>query len=150
MKTARIWTDGGCWYMGSTGTGGWAAIIERDEGREEISSAVRNTTNNRMELTAAIEGLKRLVEPHLVQIFTDSQYLRLGITVWINNWKRNGWVVKRRRLVKNRDLWEELDRLSGYHRIEWQWVKGHSGHAQNERCDVLAGKAIRELNAVAV
>ena len=112
-----------------------------------MASAVRDTTNNRMELTAAIEGLKRLNEPHLVQLFTDSQYLRLGITVWIVNWKRKGWVTHGKTPVKNRDLWEELDRLSAIHRIQWEWVKGHSGHEQNERCDVLAGKAIRELTS---
>ena len=139
----EIHTDGAC--RGNPGPGGWGAILKFN-GREKcLSGADRNTTNNRMELLAAIEGLEALKRPCKVRLVTDSQYLRNGITQWIANWKRNNWRTASRTPVKNSDLWERLDKAASRHDIEWQWVRGHSGHPENERADALARDAIDAL-----
>ncbi len=141
----EIFTDGAC--RGNPGPGGWAAVL-RHGGREKvISGAEAHTTNNRMELMAAIEGLSALKRRSRVALTTDSQYLRLGVRQWMVNWKRNGWRTSSRQPVKNRDLWERLDALQQNHDIEWHWVKGHSGHPENERADREANKAIDALEA---
>jgi len=139
-----IFTDGAC--QGNPGPGGWGAII-RIVGSEDhdMSGGSRNTTNNKMELTAAIEALKSLSVPSQVTLTTDSQYLKNGITVWINNWKRNGWRTSDKKPVKNADLWHELDALNQQHEVDWRWVRGHNGHPENERCDQLANEAILNL-----
>ena len=135
-----VHTDGGC--RGNPGLGAWACILDHAGLRWERSGAVPDTTNNRMELQAAIEALRLLNRPCLVALYTDSDYLRQGITAWIKGWKRNGWVTSTKDPVKNRDQWEELDRLSGRHTIHWHWLKGHAGHPLNERCDLLANRAM--------
>lgn len=138
----EIYTDGAC--RGNPGPGGWAAIIREEKGSEEIWGFEPQTTNNRMELRAVIEALKRLKNPSHVRIYTDSRYLKDGITSWISKWQRNGWKTSAGTPVKNRDLWELLLRLSEPHKIEWFWVKGHSEHPENTRCDSLAQKAIEQ------
>lgn len=145
MKKIRIHTDGGC--RGNPGPGGWAAILQYGPHRKEISGAEPATTNNRMELTAAIEALKALKEPCEVEFFTDSDYLRSGISGWIAGWKRNGWRTAEKKPVRNSDLWRSLDAEAARHRIQWRWVKGHSGDAGNERCDQLANAAMDTLVA---
>lgn len=111
----------------------------------EMCGAEIATTNNRMELRAAIEGLRALKEPCAVTLFTDSEYLRKGITLWIHGWRRNGWRTQERKPVKNADLWKDLDAAASQHRVKWEWLKGHAGHADNERCDVLANQQIKAL-----
>ncbi len=143
MKKVVIHTDGGC--LGNPGPGGWAAVLAYGETTKEISGGVPATTNNRMELQAAIESLRSLKEPCEVEFFTDSEYLRKGVTEWIWGWKRNGWVTKAKQPVKNADLWRVLETLLGPHKITWRWLKGHAGHAGNERCDELAREAIEML-----
>lgn len=139
----RIVTDGAC--KGNPGPGGWAAILQAG-GREKIlSGAEALTTNNRMEMTAALEGLRALKRPSTVELLTDSRYLMDGITKWMPNWKRNGWRTADKKPVRNADLWMELDRVIAQHRVQWQWVKGHSGHPLNERADALAVAAIATL-----
>lgn len=145
MKRIRIHSDGGC--RGNPGPGGWAAVLQYGAHQREISGAEPATTNNRMELTAAIEALKALKEPCEVEFFTDSDYLRSGISTWIAGWKRNGWRTKEKKPVKNSDLWRRLDAEVARHRIEWRWVKGHSGDAGNERCDQLANAAMDRIVA---
>lgn len=140
MKEVTIHTDGGC--EGNPGPGGWAAVLRYGEHCREISGNAVATTNNRMELQAAIEGLRALKSPCAVDLFTDSQYLRKGITEWIAMWKRRGWQTAAKQPVKNSDLWRALDEAAQPHRITWKWLKGHAGHKDNERCDVLAGTAI--------
>lgn len=142
-----IFTDGAC--RGNPGPGGWAAILRRvGEGREDappqrvVSGALPATTNNRMELTAAIEGLATLRRPCAVRLTTDSQYVRLGITTWIAGWKRRDWKRKGGQPVLNQDLWQRLDHLNDHHDVRWHWVKGHSGHPQNEAADRAANAAI--------
>ena len=137
----RIYTDGGC--RPNPGPGGWAAILlRRGEDPQELSGGEPETTNNRMELRAAIEGLSALEEPHRVELHTDSTYLRNGITEWLPRWRAGGWRTRQKGEVKNQDLWRELDRLSGMHEVTWQWVKGHAGDRWNERADRLAAAAI--------
>jgi ribonuclease HI len=143
MKNVVIHTDGGC--QGNPGPGGWAAVLTYGEKTKEISGGVPATTNNRMELQAAIEALSALKEPCEVEFFTDSQYVRKGVTEWIWGWKKNGWVTKAKEPVKNADLWRVLDEQSRRHKITWRWLKGHAGHAGNERCDELAGAAIENI-----
>jgi ribonuclease HI len=138
-----IHTDGGC--EGNPGPGGWAAVLEYGSQRKEISGAVAATTNNRMELTAAIEALRVLRQSCEVELFTDSAYLRSGILNWVPGWKRTNWRTSTKTPVKNKDLWVELDALSAKHRVTWKWLKGHAGHAGNERCDELARDAIIQL-----
>jgi ribonuclease HI len=135
-----IHTDGAC--SGNPGPGGWGAILEFDGVEKEISGGAPDTTNNRMELTAAIEALSALKRPCTVELHTDSEYLRNGITQWINGWKRNGWKTRERKPVKNADLWQALDALVQTHKVEWHWVRGHAGHDINERADELARKGM--------
>ena len=143
LKKVTLFTDGGC--FGHPGPGGWAAILRYGRHERAISGGEPATTNNRMELSAAISALRLLKEPCEVVIFTDSQYLRLGITEWIHSWRRKGWVTSKREVVKNADLWRDLDALCKPHRMDWRWLKGHAGHPENERCDVLAGTEIERI-----
>jgi len=132
----QIWTDGAC--SGNPGPGGWGAILRLGEREKEICGGEPLTTNNRMELLAAIRALEALKRRSEVDLHTDSQYLRGGVTGWIRGWKRNGWKTADKKPVKNQDLWEELDALMQQHDVAWHWVKGHAGHDENERADELA------------
>ncbi len=143
MKKVEIFTDGGC--KGNPGPGGYGCVIQQNDDVQEIKGGLSQTTNNIMEMTAAIVALKQLQEPCKIQLTTDSQYVVKGMTKWMKGWIRNGWKTASRQPVKNRELWEELDRVSQPHTIKWIWVKGHNGHPQNERCDQLANEAIAEL-----
>jgi ribonuclease HI len=136
----EIFSDGAC--SGNPGPGGYGAILRYNGHEREISGAAAQTTNNRMELTAAIEALKSLTRPCRVVITTDSQYLVKGMTEWLSGWQRKGWMNSKKEPVLNRDLWEELVSLANRHNIEWRWVRGHAGHAENERCDCLAREAL--------
>ncbi len=143
MKHVEIYTDGAC--SGNPGPGGWAAIL-RHQGREkELAGGERQTTNNRMELTAALEGLRALKEPCEVALTTDSQYLRLGITEWVPQWQERGWRRRDGKPVKNEDLWRDIAAAAEPHRIEWLWVAGHAGHVENERCDQLAREWVERM-----
>nr|AJO70730.1 ancestral ribonuclease H AncA [synthetic construct] len=142
MKKVELYTDGAC--LGNPGPGGWAAILRYGEHEKELSGGEAQTTNNRMELTAAIEGLRALKEPCQVELYTDSQYVRKGITTWIDGWKRNGWKTASKKPVKNQDLWQALDEAVQRHQVTWHWVKGHAGHPENERCDQLARRAAKQ------
>jgi len=141
VKKVKLITDGAC--SGNPGPGGWAAILRYNQHSREIWGCAPHTTNNRMELTAAIEGLRAIKEPCEVEVVTDSEYLKNGITVWIHAWKRKGW-RKGAHEVKNRDLWQELDEQAARHKTTWVWTRGHSSHADNNRCDDLATRAARE------
>ena len=143
MNKVEIFTDGAC--KGNPGPGGWGAILRYGTTEKEIYGASKNTTNNIMELTAVIESLKNLKKPCELIITTDSKYVKNGITEWIHNWKKNGWRTAAKKEVKNKDLWIELDSLIQIHSITWDWVKGHSGHPENERADLLANVAIEKL-----
>jgi len=145
MQTVEVYTDGGC--HGNPGPGGWAAVLTCGPHRREVCGGVPATTNNRMELQAAIEALDTLKHPCIVHLHTDSQYLRDGVTKWLKGWKRNGWRTKTKEPVKNEDLWRQLDVLVSQHQVEWRWVKGHAGNDGNERCDQLAQHAIAEVKA---
>ena len=136
MKQVRAFTDGAC--SGNPGPGGWGAVLQFGDHERELHGGARDTTNNRMELTAAIEALKALNEPCRISLTTDSTYVKDGITQWLTNWKRNGWKTAAKKPVKNQDLWQALDHESARHEIDWCWVKGHSGHPENERADRLA------------
>ena len=136
----EIFTDGAC--RGNPGPGGWGAILQFKYEEKELSGGAQETTNNRMELQAAIEGLRALKRPMRVAIHTDSTYVKDGITKWIVNWKRNGWKTAARKPVKNVDLWQALDDVLSGHDVEWYWVKGHAGHPGNERADALARAAV--------
>lgn len=138
-----IYTDGAC--SGNPGPGGWGAILIYGEHRKEMCGGARATTNNQMELTAAIEGLSALKNPSTVDLHTDSTYVRDGITKWIHGWKRNGWKTAAKKPVKNAELWKQLDTAQKRHDISWHWVKGHAGHPENERADELARQGIAEL-----
>jgi ribonuclease HI len=139
----ELYTDGAC--QGNPGPGGWGALLRFRDTEKELSGAEPATTNNRMELTAVIRGFEALTRPCRVVVTTDSQYVRNGITDWINRWRRNGWRTADRKPVKNSDLWQRLDELVGAHEVEWHWVKGHAGHPENERADRLATAAIGRL-----
>ena len=139
----QIYSDGAC--RGNPGPGGWGVLLCYDGTERELSGAVTDTTNNRMELLAAIMGLEAVTRPSAVALTTDSQYVKNGITDWLAKWKKNNWQTAAKRPVKNRDLWLRLDRACQPHRIEWQWVRGHSGHRENERADRLANKAIDDF-----
>lgn len=141
----EIWTDGAC--SGNPGPGGWGAILRYGGQERELSGAEPETTNNRMELQAAIAALEALTRPCRVVLTTDSQYVRGGITGWIFGWKKNGWKTADKKPVKNMDLWQALDSAIQRHEIEWKWVKGHAGHAENERADELARAAIAAMKA---
>lgn len=142
MKSVQLITDGAC--IRNPGPGGWACILRYKTIKRELWGSEKQTTNNRMELTAAVKGLAALNEPCIVEIVTDSQYMRNGITKWVKGWKRNGWVTKTKEPVLNQDLWIVLDELNTRHRTTWLWTKGHSDHADNNRCDELATRAARE------
>ncbi len=135
-----IYTDGAC--SGNPGPGGWGVILRWRGTEKELAGGERETTNNRMELMAAIMGLESLNRSVKARVHTDSQYLRDGITQWITKWKRNGWKTAARKPVKNADLWQRLDAAAQAHEVEWHWVRGHAGHAENERADTLARNAI--------
>ena len=143
MKTVNIYTDGAC--RGNPGSGGWGVLIEYENITNEYFGGEIDTTNNKMELRAAIEGLKVLKEPCKVNLTTDSKYVMDGITEWIKNWKKNNWKNAAKKDVKNKDLWIELDHLVTKHEIKWNWVKGHSGHKKNEIADALANKGIESI-----
>ena len=149
MKAVEIFTDGAC--RGNPGPGGWGALLRTQVGGETtekiLSGAEPETTNNRMELMAAIEALRALKQPCMVSLTTDSQYVRQGITQWIAGWKRNGWKTAAKKPVKNKDLWIALDEALANHEVEWHWVKGHSGHPENELADETANIAIDALLA---
>ena len=136
LPEVEIFTDGAC--KGNPGPGGWGAILRSNGKERELSGGEALTTNNRMELTAAIEALKALKKPCHVQLYTDSNYVRDGITRWIHGWRRNGWRTADRKPVKNAELWQALLEATDPHRIDWHWVKGHAGHPENERADALA------------
>lgn len=142
MKQVQLITDGAC--IGNPGPGGWACILRYGESKRELFGCEPHTTNNRMELTAAIEGLKRLKESCSVEIITDSEYLKNGITTWIHGWKRKNWMTADKKPVKNDDLWKALDTLVAQHETKWKWTKGHASHEDNNRCDELASRAARE------
>ena len=142
MKKVQLITDGAC--LGNPGPGGWAAILRHGEHKKELWGCQPHTTNNRMELTAAIEGLRLLKESCSVEVVTDSNYLKNGITTWIHGWKRNGWRTADKKPVVNQDLWMTLDGLVASHKIKWEWTKGHASHEDNNRCDELASQAARE------
>ena len=143
MKTVNIYTDGAC--RGNPGIGGCGALIEYENHNKEIFGGEKLTTNNQMELMAAIQGLKALSEKCIVNLTTDSKYVMDGINSWIKNWKRNNWKNSQKQNVKNKDLWIQLDKLNEQHDVKWHWVKGHSGHPQNELADQLANKGIDSL-----
>ncbi len=142
MKKIQLITDGAC--LGNPGPGGWACILRFGDKKKEMFGSDPQTTNNRMELTAAMEGLRVLKEPCEVEVVTDSQYVKNGITQWIHGWKRNGWKTAAKKPVVNQDLWTELDQLASKHKLEWTWTKGHADHDDNNRCDELATRAARE------
>ena len=138
-----IFTDGAC--RGNPGPGGWGALLRTGEREKELYGAERETTNNRMELMAAIIALESIKRACDITLTTDSQYVRKGITEWIDNWKRRGWKTADKKPVKNQDLWMRLEAATHTHKIHWKWIKGHSGHAENERVDQLANRAIDEI-----
>jgi ribonuclease HI len=135
-----IFTDGAC--SGNPGPGGWGAILRKGGIERELFGGEALTTNNRMEMMAVIEALRALKEPVEARVHTDSQYVQKGISEWIHGWKRRGWKTANKEPVKNEDLWREMDRLAAQHKIQWIWVKGHAGHAENERADVLARRGV--------
>ena len=141
-----IYTDGGC-APTNPGPGGWAAILIKGDHKKELKGAEPMTTNNRMELMAAISGLEALKRPCVVEMHTDSIYVRDGITKYINNWKRNGWRTASKEPVKNKDLWERLEAARSIHTVRWHWIKGHSGHEFNDRADELVHEAREEMKA---
>ncbi|MCE2715548.1 MAG: ribonuclease HI [Acidibacter sp.] len=143
MSTVEIYTDGAC--RGNPGPGGWGATLEMGEHFRELSGAEAMTTNNRMELMAVISALEALKRPVPIKLYTDSEYVRRGISEWLKSWKARGWKTADRKPVKNQDLWERLDAIASRHEIEWHWVKGHSGVPGNERVDRLANAAIDAL-----
>jgi ribonuclease HI len=145
MQKIVIYTDGGC--RGNPGPGGWGAILEYGQHRKELKGYAEETTNNRMELTAAIEALSGITRSCPVDLYTDSVYVRDGISKWMENWKKNNWRTANRKAVKNKDLWQLLDELNATHNVDWHWVKGHSGHPGNDRADELANEAMDELMA---
>jgi ribonuclease HI len=139
-EIVEIFSDGAC--RGNPGPGGWGAIL-RSNGREkELFGGEAATTNNRMELTAVIRALEALKRPSRVRLYTDSQYVQKGISEWVRGWKRKGWITADKKPVKNVDLWKQLDELNAQHEVEWNWVRGHAGHPENERADALANKGI--------
>ena len=143
MKTVEVFTDGGC--RGNPGPGGWGAVLRFGGHERELRGSEENTTNNRMELLAAISALEVINEPCVVVLTTDSTYVKDGITRWIPNWRANGWKTAAKKPVKNKDLWERLDAECLRHQVDWRWVKGHAGHPENERADGLANLAMDEL-----
>lgn len=143
MKHIYIFTDGAC--RGNPGPGGWAALLRYQHTEKEISGGELMTTNNRMELMAAIQGIASLKEPCHIELYTDSQYVQKGITLWLNSWKKRNWRTTGNKLVKNADLWQRLEVEAHRHQVTWHWVRGHSGHVENEKVDVLARQAIDNI-----
>lgn len=141
--TVTIYADGGC--RGNPGPGGWGVLLQAGDHEKELWGGEEATTNNRMELTAAIRALEALRRPATVDLHTDSQYLQKGISLWIKQWRRNGWRTANREPVRNADLWQRLDELAARHEINWHWVRGHSGNPGNERADRLANRGLDEL-----
>jgi ribonuclease HI len=139
LKQVEIFTDGSC--LGNPGPGGYGAILRYNAHEKELSKGFKETTNNRMEMLAAIVALEQLSEPCQVTLTSDSKYLKQGINQWIHQWKKNGWKTSNKKDVKNKDLWLRLDEAQNKHQINWAWVKGHQGHPENERCDQLAREA---------
>jgi ribonuclease HI len=139
----ELFTDGAC--RGNPGPGGWGVVLRYGDREKELFGGEQDTTNNRMELTAVIQGLAALSRPCAVAVTTDSQYVKNGITQWIHNWKSNGWKTAARKPVKNEDLWRQLDDAVARHEVSWHWVKGHAGHRENERADELANQGIDAL-----
>jgi ribonuclease HI len=144
LAEVEIFTDGAC--RGNPGPGGWAAILRYRGVEKELSGYEANTTNNRMEMMAAIAGLEALKRPCRVRLYSDSQYLRDGITKWIHGWKQRGWRTADKQPVKNVDLWQRLEAAAAPHTVQWEWVRGHAGHPENERADALARAAISKAN----
>lgn len=145
MTTVTLYTDGGC--RGNPGPGGWGAVLIYGDHEKTLKGSEADTTNNRMELLAAIEGLDALNRAVPVDLYTDSKYVQQGITQWIHNWKKNGWKTAGKKPVKNQDLWQRLDQLMAKHEVTWHWVKGHAGHKYNEMADQLANQAMDEMVA---
>ena len=143
MAEIQVFTDGAC--RGNPGPGGWGVVLQSGPHRKELCGGEPLTTNNRMELTAAIKALEALKRYSVVELYTDSEYLRQGITRWLPNWKRRGWRTASKKPVKNVDLWQQLEDLVQQHQVSWHWIKGHSGHYGNEQADKLANKAIDDL-----
>ena len=143
MKTIEMFTDGAC--KGNPGPGGWGVLLRYDGAEKSLHGGERDTTNNRMELMAAIKGLESLKEQCHVVLTTDSQYVKNGISEWIINWKKRGWKTASKQPVKNVDLWKQLDEQVAQHKVEWHWVRGHTGHRENEIADDLANQGISEL-----
>jgi ribonuclease HI len=142
-ETVDMYSDGAC--KGNPGLGGWGVLMRFGDHEKELCGGVPDTTNNRMELTAVIEGLRGLKRACRVRVHTDSQYVQKGIQEWLVNWKRKGWKTSTGQPVKNRDLWEALDRLASEHHVEWHWVRGHAGHEGNERADALANRGVEKV-----
>ena len=142
MKKVQVTTDGAC--SGNPGPGGWAAILRYNHHEKELWGSEPHTTNNRMEMTAAIEALRSLKEDCEIEVVTDSEYLKNGITQWIHGWKRKGWMTAAKKPVVNQDLWKALDEQVGRHKTTWVWTRGHASHAGNNRCDELATRAAKE------
>ena len=143
-KTVSLYTDGAC--KGNPGKGGWGVLMRYGNHEKELFGGEAHTTNNRMELTAIIQGLAALSRPCDVVIHTDSQYVKNGMEQWIHGWKKNGWKTAAKQPVKNEDLWRQLDQLAAQHQIQWQWVRGHAGHAENERADALANQGVASVS----
>ena len=146
MRSVKAYTDGAC--SGNPGPGGWGVVLQFGDHERELMGGEKDTTNNRMELTAAIEALKALKEPCHIALTTDSTYVKDGITKWLSNWKRNGWKTAAKKPVKNQDLWQQLEHWAAQHTVEWLWVKGHSGHAENERADTLANEGMSGVKGI--
>jgi ribonuclease HI len=144
-EAVKIYADGAC--KGNPGPGGWGAILQYGGKEKEIFGGEPQTTNNRMELTAVIRALEALTKPSRIEVYTDSQYVQKGISEWLRDWRRRGWKTADKKPVKNRELWEELDRLQAQHRITWHWVRGHAGHPENERADRLANRGVDSLQS---
>jgi ribonuclease HI len=144
-NSVTLYTDGSC--LKNPGPGGWAAILKWREEVRELSGAMPKTTNNRMELQAAIEGLNALKRPMQIDLYTDSKYVMQGVTDWMPRWKANGWLTAAKKPVQNKDLWQDLDTALVQHTVAWHWVKGHAGNEMNERCDVLARTAATSIAA---
>ena len=145
MEKVEIFTDGAC--RGNPGPGGYGSIIRTRDQENEISGSAKITTNNIMELTAAVVALKQLKQPCEVVLTSDSQYLVKGMNQWIKGWAKKGWITASKQPVKNKEIWLELDQLNKVHKISWKWVRGHQGHAENERCDLLANMAVDKMNS---
>lgn len=142
MTTVEIWTDGAC--SGNPGPGGWGALLRYGDKEKEIFGGAAETTNNQMELKAAIEALNALKKPCTVELTTDSQYVKGGMTGWIHGWKKNGWKTANKKPVKNVELWQALDEAVARHKVNWHWIKGHAGHAENEKADELARRGMED------